>query len=143
MGEGEGAEGVAMANGYDDGEITTVITVSKLSRLQRFILTAADRNRTSEARADASKGADLYYSEIMADWFGFEPTNDPRGQASQHFDLSTIGKKRYSAASASISRAVLRLQARGLVTCLRGSIARWSGVSLTPQGAKAAKKQKG
>jgi hypothetical protein len=111
-----------------------MITVSKLSKLQRFILAAALRNRTREVRSHDSNGADLYYAEIMVGHFGFEPTTDPRGDHGQHFDLAAIGKRRYAAASAAISRAALRLGTRGLVRCLKGTVSRWSGLSLTSEG---------
>lgn len=52
----------------------------------------------------------------------------------QWFERSVIGTERYAAAQASLSRAVRRLEARGLVTSHQGSDSRWAGVRLTGDG---------
>lgn len=125
--------------GYDCAEFSTVITVSKLSRLQRFILERAYKNRITESRGPDSKGADLYYSEVLAGFFGF-PTHhaDLRESIGGHkFDISKIGPRKYNAAQASISRTMLRLMRRGLVNWMNGVCSRWSGCNLTIAGVQA------
>jgi hypothetical protein len=91
--------------------------VAKLSRLQRWILSAAYGNRSADSTAAE---LDLYYHEILAGYFGFpvrwnadKPLHATTG--SHHFDREAIGRGRYHAAQASIGRAVRRLEARGLV----------------------------
>lgn len=115
------------------------MTVSKLSRLQRFILERACKNRITESRGPDSKGADLYYSEVLAGFFGF-PTHhaDLRKSIGGHkFDIGKIGPRKYNAAQAAISRTMLRLMTRGLVVGMRGACSRWSGCNLTIAGMQA------
>jgi hypothetical protein len=92
------------------------VNLVKLSRLQRWILSAACENRSADPAADS----DLYYHEILAGYFGFpmrwhadKPWHLSPGL--HHFDREAIGHARYHAAQASIGRAVRRLEARGLV----------------------------
>ena len=120
-----------------------------LSELQKSIVTLALRsyepNRTG--------GADLYYSEIFAEVYQWQPTlsplrgkpstymgyqSDGRRPGSQHFSKAAIGAKTYNSAQAAVSRAVTRLWNRGLVTPVIGARSRWSGLNLTETGAKAA-----
>jgi hypothetical protein len=129
------------ANGYDGGNFTHIVTVSKLSQLQRHILKLAFDNRQREGRDDKASGADLYYVEVMVAHFGFKATvytDIRKHQGNQQFHPKEIGAAKYAAAAASISRAVRRLRDRGLVTWLFGVNSRWSGVSLTPEGIRAA-----
>lgn len=115
------------------------MTASKLSRLQRFILEHAYKNRSAETRDSDSKGADLYYSEVLAGFFGF-PTHHAalRQSIGDHkFDVGGIGPRKYNAAQAAISRTMLRLMARGLVVGMNGVRSRWSGCSLTIAGVQA------
>lgn len=135
-------------NGYDKDQFTHVVTVSKLSKLQRCILRLALENRIREGRSEDSRGSDLYYSEIKYRVYGFEPQclrsgnpeyRDIRHMPGNHqFHHEHAVARQHAAAAAAISRAASRLYARGLVSLLCGSISRWSGVSLTPAGIKAA-----
>jgi hypothetical protein len=50
------------------------------------------------------------------------------------FSRKMIGEKKYRSTMASLSRACLRLEDRGLVTCLVGARSHWSGVELTDAG---------
>lgn len=111
--------------------------LAKLSRLQRWILYAAFENRS-----DAQE-VDLYRHEILAGYFDFpmrwydsEPLHSNPG--SHRFDREQIGRERYDAAQASISRAVRRLEARGLVERYVGAVSRWAGLRLTDAGFEAA-----
>jgi hypothetical protein len=119
--------------------------MAALSALQKQILSLALKNRETENRTeDAQSGADLYYSEILVSVYGFEPieslrTRDGRRKSfGKKFDVGAIGKDRYNSAMAAISRAVLRLDQRGLVTALRGTFSRWSGCDLTDDGVRTA-----
>jgi hypothetical protein len=110
-----------------------------LSDLQRFIVVkAATCNR-------------LHYAEILVEYFGWKPNGrlhygpehgkDYAGEdlagrviGGQHFSLKEIGEKRYRKTMATLSRTCTRLGQRGLVTCLCGRYALWSGVEITDKG---------
>jgi hypothetical protein len=117
--------------------------LAKLSRLQRFILCAAYENRVSEAAQEGAPQVDLYYQEVLAGYFGF-PVRWYEGDGlrshpgSRHFDREAIGRSRYDAAQASLSRAVRRLEKRGLVTRYVGAMSRWSGLRLVDSAVEAA-----
>jgi hypothetical protein len=64
-------------------------------------------------------------------------SQDPE-PGSNHFDREEIGRSRYDTAHASLSRAVRRLEARGLATRYTGAGSRWSGLRLTDAGFEAA-----
>jgi len=91
-----------------------------------------------------TKGADLYYSEILAAIYGFPSERlwelrageltDQRKVTGKKFDRQAIGLARYNRAQAAISRAMRRLESRGLITWVCGTYARWSGCNLTPLG---------
>ena len=114
--------------------------LAKLSRLQRWILYAAFENRSGDP--DAPK-VDLYNHEILAGYFAFpmrwydrEPLHSNPG--SHRFDRDQIGRARYDAAQASVSRAVRRMEARGLLKRYVGEVSRWAGLRLTDAGFEAA-----
>ena len=124
----------------------------KLSRLQKQILVLALRNKLQEGREfDAPMGADVYHSQILAEIYEF-PTRWPlrhderwkerAGHRRLHldFDPAEIGQARYDAACSSISRAMARLEARGLVKLYHGEITKWAGCQLTPLGVETAKR---
>ncbi len=131
-------------NGYIVATNTLNLTVSRLSKLQRWILEHAHQNRLAEHRDGGSRGADLYYAEVLAGFYGFAPVLPVNpdmgttvrtcchlcGPGSKRFDPDIIGRARYSAACASLSRAVTRLEYRKLVTVLHGACSHWAGVSL-------------
>lgn len=103
--------------------------VAKLSKLQRAILSMA-----YERHGRVGNGVDLYYAEILAEYFRFPALSDPSKPGSWHFSRAWIGPAEYDAAQASLSRAVRRLETRGLVTVYTGAISRWTGLSLTTEG---------
>jgi hypothetical protein len=114
--------------------------LAKLSRLQRWILYAAFENRLGDPGAPE---VDLYTHEILAGYFAFpmrwydrEPLHSKPG--SHRFDREQIGRERYDAAQASISRTVRRLEARGLVERYVADVSRWAGLRLTDAGVEAA-----
>lgn len=111
--------------------------LAKLSRLQRWILYAAYENRASVMcePSGAPSEVDLYYAEVLAGYFGFPWSHwAGRGLREAHgahiFDREAIGQERYNAAQASLSRAVRRLEARGLVERHMAVYSRWTGVRL-------------
>jgi hypothetical protein len=57
-----------------------------------------------------------------------------KNPGSQHFSRRTIGEATYSKTMATLSRACLRLERRGLVKCLQGACSHWAGVEITDQG---------
>lgn len=124
------------------------MSTSRLSRLQREILRLADDKR--QHREAVNTGADLpqsqpfrlthptvdlFYAEILVHAFGF-PAKRSTGLSGQHFSRAEIGAQRYNAAQASVSRAVRRLEGRGLVTVYSGAYAGWTGLSLTDEAVK-------
>lgn len=116
--------------------------MAKLSKLQKTILALA-----AEAREQRhGNGVDVYYSQILAEAFGFPHKCDRyphvpcRWVGGQHFSRTEIGERRYDAAAASVSRAVRRLEQRGLVTVYVGRSCRWSGVALTDEAVKTEEK---
>jgi uncharacterized protein YfaT (DUF1175 family) len=119
--------------------------LARLSRLQRYILDAAWENRATESRqADDPSQADLYYHEVLTGYFSFpvrwyagRPLRSDPG--SHHFDRAAIGPARYDAAQASLSHAVLCLEARGLVERYVTAVSWWSGLRLTDAAVRAAR----
>ncbi len=110
----------------------------RLSKLQRSILGLLLRN---EMEWDRDR---LYYAEIMADHFGLPA--DPRVRRpdgeyinSYHFNRLVVGRGRYAAVQASLSRSTARLRDRGLVTCFQGLRPPRSWVTLTDAGREEAK----
>jgi hypothetical protein len=74
---------------------------------------------------------------VVAWYYGAsEPLHSKPG--SHRFDREQIGRDRYGAAHASVSRAVRRLEARGLVERYAGTVIRWAGLRLTDAGFEAA-----
>jgi hypothetical protein len=54
------------------------------------------------------------------------------------FDVEEIGRERYDAAQAAVSRAIVRLEQRGLVERIFGAYSHWAGVNLTDAGVELA-----
>jgi hypothetical protein len=124
-----------------------------LSKLQRFIVTeAARRDRLYYAdvlhhyygfpprrplRYEKITRRTKYingYSSPDNDASSWEDGGTLRFVRSQKFQSETIGERRYHAAHAALSRACRRLEARGLVTWLRGTFSHWAGVEITDKG---------
>jgi len=132
-----------IADGYMDGIFFHNLTDSKLSQLQRWMLARAYQNRTEERRADTGQGADLFYKEVLAGFYGFEYKRSRNPQdyslrsgrlGRKRFEPELIGRPRYNAACAAVARAVARLAKRGLVTHVWGAVSHWAGIELTESG---------
>jgi hypothetical protein len=130
-----------------------------LSELQATILVLAYRNHQArmERMATLEEGSyeylvltegvpsvDLYYPELLREHFGFEvrshwwsPELGGRPTGGQNFPMQKIGERRYRSAQSSLSRAVARLEARGLVERRRGHTA---GLNLTERGVEEAER---
>jgi hypothetical protein len=69
--------------------------------------------------------------------FRRESLRDRNGKRDIHgkkFEMADIGRERYNAAQAAVSRAMARLEQRGLVTRVCGGYSHWAGINLTPAG---------
>jgi hypothetical protein len=116
-----------------------------LSELQKKILVASLESRGNTP----GKQIDAYYRELITVCFGWEQTgyilvND---ELNSTFVGPKQFKKRdhpnYNAVKVSLTRAVKRLETRGLLTCYHGRSANWAGVKLTQSGEEIAIKAKG
>ena len=104
-----------------------------LSDLQRYIVTKA---ATVER---------LYTHDILQEYYGWtshigtwhkrDGTYTP---GDQRFWPEEIGAQRYHATRVTLSRAIARLQQRGLVQALQGRSAHGSGVEITAEGRRLA-----
>lgn len=122
-----------------------------LSELQKDILRLAYVNQHSPevnpADLNLKRRADVLYPEILHACYGFEPVvrwwagrelsvKESFLFGGQIFDRHAIGVDRYNRAQAAVSRAVLRLAERGLIQCVQGAYAKWTGADLTAEGVK-------
>ncbi|MFD5493375.1 winged-helix domain-containing protein [Streptomyces sp. NPDC127091] len=104
-----------------------------LSPLQRRILQLAHDNR--EAGRSKRGTADVYTAEVFAMVYGFPtlPGADVRDPSRQTFSREEIGTKAYDTAAAAVSRALRRLEERGLLT-RQGGAGAGAGARLTKAG---------
>jgi hypothetical protein len=118
-----------------------------LSDLQRCILTIAFENRESEGRDPGQtthkKGADVYRWEIMERFYGWTPPayarRDGRKPGGKKYRPQQIGPREYAAAQAAVSKAMNRLNNRGLIDIIEGRN-HWTGGDLTLEGLDEARK---
>lgn len=117
-----------------------------LSRFQRQILLTAYACYVSydRARSDRERGADATSRELLVEVYGFPrielrcSPGDGNRFGGQRHTRRQIGAERYSRAHASLSRALVRLERRGLVCRVCGRFGHWSGINLTDDGIAAA-----
>lgn len=113
-----------------------------LSDLQKTILRLALANRDKDLD-DETHGADVYHWEILAEYFGWKEFLDEYRLGSHsiyvRFPKEQIEESRYRGARVSLTRALDRLQTRGLLTRVTGMHFRWMGANLTPKGIEIAK----
>jgi len=131
-----------------------------LSELQKSILRLAYHNRLERLERIAKKTdpgsheplvltrgvgpPDLYYAEVLREHFGWEvrslwwrPERGQRPSRGQNFEMKEIGERRYHSVQSSLSRAVVRLEERGLVERLEHYLA---ALDLTQRGLEEAEK---
>ena len=113
-----------------------------LSQVQRRILTTALELR------ERARPCDVYYPEllsVLADW-GPLPSRPPEltdrhVYSRANFSRAAIGAQTYNRIYASFSRALRRLEQRGLAERrTSGLIGTWSGICLTERGAAEARR---
>ena len=111
--------------------------VKKLSKLQKAILQMAWCNRQAHPDRGAAYGCDLFTTQILIEFYGFPTNRSEEGhwlKGGQNFNVSEIGEQQYRAGRAAVSRALARLEDRGLVVRVQGEYRNWSGVNLTEEG---------
>ena len=92
-----------------------------LSRLQRRILQMAEAGRDQDRRwcgieEDSPSWPDVWQVEVIADVLGLPPPPLRRGwPPSVCFSAAEIGRRQYNCAKSAVSRAVRRLEDRGLI----------------------------
>jgi hypothetical protein len=133
-----------------------------LSKLQREILRLAINGKESPVKFVEIRGivtpipreVDVYYDQVLAAFYGwpvfswlFGPTPTPlekhlgpEHSMGHHFKPSEIGQKQYAAGHAACSRAMRRLEARGIVALFQGAYSQWRGAKLTDTGAEIARR---
>lgn len=101
-----------------------------LSKLQLSIL------RLAYAKRPLVRRVNVFTDELLIGCFGFEPEYARYGKEGRfYFSQAAIGRGRYNSARASLSRALLRLEQRGLGVQHRG-IVKWSGFTLSEAGVR-------
>jgi hypothetical protein len=115
------------------------LATNKLSKLQKWILVAALRNREAGrgigiTSSSTDHAADLFLAEVKANYYGFTKIKKEI-DTSCNFHSADIPN--YNAVSASISRSVSNLQQRALVRLFDER--NWRAVRLTETGMKTAK----
>lgn len=78
----------------------------------------------------AGRWPDLFTSEILIEFFAWEPERHHSVPACHHFSKAAIGEEHYNSTMATISRAIRRLNERGLIQRDR----KLKGIFLTPSG---------
>jgi hypothetical protein len=121
-----------------------------LSDLQQQILLLAYHNRLTENRGYGTKGLDLYFHEILAEYYHFptrynklreiHPDGGHCSIGAQYFNRRRIGRERYNAAQAAASRAIRRLEDRNLVEYKAWAYHKGCGLNLTANGISMARK---
>jgi hypothetical protein len=111
-----------------------------LSDIQKTILSLAASNRGM-----AGRKVDLYQAEIFQELCGWNPIRvlSERHYTGQHFSKVEVGERQYNGARATVSRAIRRLEERGLVIRVSGACSKWSGINLTAEGVKIASRKYG
>jgi len=102
-----------------------------ISVLQRAIIRIAYQHRQ---RAESNQ-ADLFFYQFVVEYF-FKATRaeDKPDPDRQHFTRKKVGRRRYQRTMTSLSRAVTRLEERGLVRRVKVKGCQWTGLSLTSKG---------
>jgi len=103
-----------------------------ISVLQRAIIRIAYQHR-QRAR---SNQADLFFYQFVVEYF-WKSTRAEEGKPDpdrQHFQRKKVGRRRYQRRMNTLSRAVTRLEERGLVRRVKVKGCQWAGLNLTSKG---------
>jgi hypothetical protein len=92
-------------------------------------------------RSNGGDSVDLRIADVKIDYFKLQPHEwvGRLGRLPGNQMFTGSAEPRYQAVSASISRAIVRLERRGLVTVHVAAWSRWTGFKLTDAGAAIAK----
>lgn len=101
--------------------------------MQKGILKLAYQRRM---RGQKTGSCDVCTTQLLMDIYDWPLVENCFSVAAHNFDRNEIGPRDYDQAMVTVSRAVRRLEARGLVARFKSRHA-WSGISLTPEGVKA------
>jgi len=103
-----------------------------ISVLQRAIIRIAYAHRQ---RAESNQ-ADLFFYQFAAKYFwkSTRLEEDKPDPDRQHFKRKKVGRRRYQLKMTSLSRAVSRLEERGLVRRVKVKGCQWAGLNLTSKG---------
>ncbi len=93
------------------------------------------------SRRRRKTNTDLSRHEVLVDHWGWRPAKE--GFANERFSKAQLGDKPYNAVLASLSRAVARLEKRGLVVRQHATIYGPPGIDLTDRGLEEALKTNG
>ncbi len=110
-----------------------------LSGLQQDIIIMAHKNKEAGAASYNDRHgpvitAHVKREQILRERFGWIPTEDRR-LLTGNFSKKAVGAKRYGSVMASLSRALRRLERRGLVEFTHSMLAGgWGGAELTEEG---------
>ena len=104
-----------------------------LSDLQKRILKLAYEKRLLGQKTGP---CDVCTTQVLLEIYDWPLAFDCFSVAAHNFDRKEVGQQEYDQAMVTVSRAMSRLEARGLVTRFKSRHA-WSGISLTPAGVEA------
>ena len=107
-----------------------------LSDLQKSILKLAYEKRMLGQKTGP---CDVCTTQVLLEIYDWPLVENCFSVAAHNFDRNEVGRREYDQAMVSVSRALKRLEARGLVTRFKSRRA-WSGISLTPAGVEASEK---
>jgi hypothetical protein len=101
-----------------------------LSDLQKRILNLAYERRMCGEKIGP---CDVCTTQVLLEIYDWPLVENCFSIAAHNFDRNEVGKQEYDQAMVTVSRALKRLEARGLVSRFKSHRA-WSGISLTPAG---------
>jgi len=110
-----------------------------ISVLQRAIIRIAYQHRQ---RVGGSNQADLFFYQFVVEYFwkSTRAEEDKPDPDRQHFKRKRVGRRRYQLKMHSLSRAVTRLEDRGLVWRVKRKGCQWAGLNLTAEGVEVAER---
>lgn len=104
------------------------MSAQPLSSVQLRILAAAQLGRQRALES----GVHAYRFELLHSVYGL-PLAREGHPGKQAFDPKEIGRSRYICASVALSKAIRRLEKRGLIRIVKCDAHHWSGIALTSE----------